>query len=154
MANAKTRRKIESKAATERRRPPKRAERQRQKKIREHVCYRATNPRRLRHTQNAQRTRKSIWKDTPSATAAEHDCYLPTPLIQSMAVVSQSIMSLLCVSERHCYRAWLQFCSNLSIRHAPRGRCMKKIIVIIITMMYVYHCMPVSVIRSQRTTET
>ena len=35
-------------------------------------------------------------------------------------------LRLLCVSERHCYRAWLQLCSNLSIRHAPRGRCMKK----------------------------
>ena len=35
-------------------------------------------------------------------------------------------LRLLCVSERHCYRAWLQVCSNLSIRHAPRGRSMKK----------------------------
>ena len=35
-------------------------------------------------------------------------------------------LRLLCVSERHCYRAWLQLCSNLSIRYAPRGRCMKK----------------------------
>ena len=35
-------------------------------------------------------------------------------------------LRLLCVSERHCYRACLQSCSNLSIRHAPRGRCMKK----------------------------
>ena len=30
------------------------------------VCYRAANPRRLRHTQNAQRTRKSIRKETPT----------------------------------------------------------------------------------------
>ena len=34
-------------------------------------------------------------------------------------------LRLLCVSQRHCYKAWLQFCSNLSIRHAPRGRCME-----------------------------
>ena len=44
-------------------------------------------------------------------------------------------LRLLCVSERHCYRAWLQFCSNLSIRHAPRGRSMKKKIMIMIVIM-------------------
>ena len=38
---------------------------------------------------------------------------------------------LLCMSERLFYRAWLQFCSNLSIRHAPRGRCMKMIMIML-----------------------
>ena len=47
-------------------------------------------------------------KDTPNATAAEHGCCLPTPLLQSMAVISQSILSFLRVcpnataTERGC----------------------------------------------------
>ena len=45
-------------------------------------------------------------------------------------------LRLLCVSERHCYRAWLQFCSNLSIRHAPRGRSMKMRMIMIMIMLH------------------